>query len=71
VALKLCGSDTPNGAPKGGLMSHPARAIINANWLVVYRSSEKYEFVSWEYYSQYMEKMFQTINYQLSFISSQ
>jgi len=24
--------------------------------------SEKYEFVSWGYYSQYMEKMFQTTN---------
>ena len=36
------------------------------NWLVVYSTypSEKYEFVSWDDYSQYMEKrkMFQTTN---------
>ena len=30
--------------------------IWNHIWLVVYLPSEKYEFVSWEYYSQYIEK---------------
>ena len=35
---------------------------LNAGWWLTY-PSEKYEFVSWDYYTQYMEKeMFQTTN---------
>jgi len=33
----------------------------NTGWWYTY-PFEKYEFVSWGYYSQYMEKMFQTTN---------
>jgi len=35
---------------------------LDAGWWLTY-PSEKYEFVSWDYYTQYMEKeMFQTTN---------
>ena len=38
--------------------------MVNNNLVDGFNPSEKYEFVSWDYYSQYMEKkkLFQTTN---------
>jgi hypothetical protein len=43
------------------ILGYPIFRQTYSGWWLS-QPSEKYEFVSWDYYSQYIEKMFQTTN---------
>jgi hypothetical protein len=61
--MRLDEKDSACSRRKIGSRCHFSGKTLAGWWLS--HPSEKYEFVSWDYYSQYMDKkMFQTTNHQ-------
>ena len=66
IATSACGQQSPVGAAPMIPMHHPACKNLHIPKLFggSFYPSEKYEFVSWDHYSQYMENIYNVPNHQ-------